>query len=278
MSDVKRSSHLTPGVAFITGGARGLGNAIAVSFAQDGARAVVLVDIQDEATFAKGKGNVEAHGAECLAIHADVTKEEDIERAVAEAVKKFGRIDYAANFAGITGSALSISDLSLDAWEKVMGVNSTGVVLSTKHELRQMKKQSSIDVDEGRIPQAGSIVNCASVNSIQANVGAAAYTASKHAVAGITKVAALEGREHNIRVNSVSPGFLYTQMIDEAMKKHTGEGGAAAWNVYQSRQGRKATPNEIGDVVVLLSTPRMSLVNGHNLVIDNGFTINEWTS
>lgn len=274
MPNAKRSGPVAPGVAFITGGARGLGNAVAVSFAKEGARAVVLVDIQDAATFEAGKKEVESYGTECLAIHADVTKEDEMEKAVAEAVAKFGRIDYAANFAGVTGRAGLVSDMSLDEYQKTMAVNSSGVIISTKWELRQMMKQSSIDVEEGRVPQSGSIVNCASVNSVQANVGSAAYTASKHAVVGITKVASLEGRNHNIRVNAISPGFLYTKMIDEALKRH-GDLGEAHWKTYEARQGRQAAFSEIGDAAVLLSTPRMSLVNGHNLVIDNGFTINE---
>jgi len=94
---VFRSAPIAPGVAFITGGARGLGNAIGVSFAKEGARGVCLVDIQDESTFEEGKKAVEKYGAKVLCIHADVTKEADVERAVSQAVQEFGRIDYAAS-------------------------------------------------------------------------------------------------------------------------------------------------------------------------------------
>jgi NAD(P)-dependent dehydrogenase (short-subunit alcohol dehydrogenase family) len=198
-----------------------------------------------------------------------------------------------SNFAGIVGKLGAISDTKLDDWKKVIDVNLTGVWLSTKHELRQMLKQDSVIVylfaldptfqcmltketsEEGRIPQKGSIVNCASVNSIQAGAGTSGYSAAKHGVMGITKTAALEARGSHIRVNAVSPGFLLTRLLQEPM-----DNGALtddSWKVYEDRQGRKATFDEIGDVVVLLSTPRMSLVNGHNLVIDNGFTINENT-
>jgi len=274
MSVVRQSRHLTPGVAFITGGARGLGNAVAVSFAKQGAKAVVLVDIQDESTFAVGKKEVESHGAECLTIHADVTKEADVERAVTEAVERFGRIDYAANFAGIMGSSQLISDITLENFQQVMAVNASGVLLSTKFELKQMMKQNSIEVEEGRVGQVGSIVNCASVNSIQAKDRSVAYTASKHAVVGITKVAALEARKYGIRVNAISPGFLYTPMVAAALRP-AGEAGAAHWKTFEDRQGRSATFDEIGDAVTLLSAPNMSLINGHNFVADNGFTINE---
>ncbi|EXJ55089.1 hypothetical protein A1O7_08014 [Cladophialophora yegresii CBS 114405] len=274
---VFRSGPVTPGVAFITGGARGLGNAIGVSFAKEGARGVCLVDIQDDATFEEGKKAVEKYGAKVLCIRADVTKEEDVERAVNEAVKEFGRIDYAANFAGIFGSTLPTWDMDAAAFRQVMEVNTTGVWLCNKHQLRQMRQQDSVEVEEGRPPQRGSIVNCASVNSIQAGAGTTGYTAAKHAVAGLTKAAALEARGHDIRVNAVSPGFLLTKLLDPFMGKYGSDEGMKQWEVHEKRQGRKATFEEVGDVVVLLSTPRMSLVVGHNLVIDGGFTINERT-
>jgi len=274
---VFRSAPIAPGVAFITGGARGLGNAIGVSFAKEGARGVCLVDIQDEATFEDGKKAVEKYGAKVLCIRADVTKEADVERAVNEAVQEFGRIDYAANFAGILGPRDPTWETKLDEWQRIIDINTTGVWLCNKHELAQMMKQDSLEVEDGRPPQRGSIVNCASVASIQSGAGSMAYTASKHAVAGLTKGAALEARSHGIRVNSVSPGFLLTRLLDPFMVKG-GDKAVEAWEVYETRQGRKATFDEVGDVVVLLSTPRMSLVVGHNLVIDGGFTINMGTT
>jgi NAD(P)-dependent dehydrogenase (short-subunit alcohol dehydrogenase family) len=212
---------------------------------------------------------------QCLTINANVTKEEDIERAVQEAVAKFGRIDYAANFAGVAGFMEPISELKLSHWQKTQDVNSTGVFLATKHEMRQMMKQDSIDgIEQGRVEQKGSIINCASVNSLMSIGGSASYTASKHAVVGITKAAALEGRAHNIRVNVVSPGFLLTKLLEHVLQDTSGL-GAKAWEGFEKRQGRKAQFEEIGDAVVLMSLPRMSLVNGANLVIDGGFTINE---
>jgi len=264
MTSNHRNEPIAPGVAFVTGGARGLGNAVAVSFAKEGAKGVVLVDIQDEATFQAGKEAVEKYGAKCLTIHADVRKEEDVERAVAEAVKHFGRIDYAANFAGILGPLAPSWEIDLQQWKNVLDINAIGVWTCMKHELKQMLMQNSIKVESGRVPQQGSIVNCASVNSIQAGAGTSAYTAAKHAVMGITKTGALEARSQNIRVNAVSPGFLQTRLFDGS---GLGDGDDIL-AVYEKRQGRKASFEEVGDVVVLLSSPRMSLVNGHNLVVD----------
>lgn len=125
------------------------------------------------------------------------------------------------------------------------------------------------------MPQLGSIVNCASVNSLQSMQGTVAYTASKHAVHGITKTAALEARKHNIRVNAVSPGFLLTDMVKKPVIEEGGVLGKKLWQQFEERQGRSAVFEEVGDVVVLMSTPRMSLVNGQNLFIDGGFTVNE---
>ncbi|KAH7336074.1 hypothetical protein BKA65DRAFT_402711, partial [Rhexocercosporidium sp. MPI-PUGE-AT-0058] len=194
------------GIAFVTGGAHGLGNAIAVSFARDGARGVAIVDINQE-TLNEGKKTIEAYGTKCLAIQADVSKEEDVERAVAEAVRDFGRIDYAANFAGIIGPMDQTAELSFESFQKVMAVNCTGVYLCTKHQLKQMMNE------EGRVEQRGSIVNCASINSGMALPGTLPYTTSKHAVLGITRTAALEARSHGIRVNAMSPGFLLTDLL-----------------------------------------------------------------
>ncbi|KAK3056930.1 hypothetical protein LTR09_001968 [Extremus antarcticus] len=275
-----RAGPVAPGIAFITGGARGLGNAIACSFAKEGSKGVALIDIQDEKTFNEGKESVEKYGAKCITIHCDVTKEDQVERAVKEAVDTFGRIDYAANFAGIIGPLQPTWDVDMDQWRKVMEINSVGVMICNKHELKQMIKQNSVEVEEGRPPQQGSIVNCASVNSIMCGPGTTGYSAAKHSVMGITKAAALEARVHNIRVNAVSPGFLQTKLFDTVTNTDIDRDilGSDAWTEYEKRQGRAAHPDEIGDVVVLLSTPRMSLVNGHNLVVDNGFTINETAS
>ncbi|KAK3673218.1 hypothetical protein LTR78_006763 [Recurvomyces mirabilis] len=265
-----RSGPVAPGVAFITGGARGLGNAIAVSFAKEGASGIALVDILDETAFAEGKAAVEACGIKCITIHADVTDESQVESAIAETVKEFGRIDYAANFAGIAGPLSSVVDTDTNAWKRVLEVNALGVWLCMKHEIKQMVKQESIVVESGRVDQRGSIVNCASVNSIQSGAGSSGYTAAKHAVLGMTKAGALEARSQGVRINCVSPGFLKTKLLEEEFTKATGKsmlGGAdasaGAWSKFEARQGREASFDEVGDVVVLLSTPH------------GGFTINE---
>ncbi|KIW80222.1 hypothetical protein Z517_06837 [Fonsecaea pedrosoi CBS 271.37] len=264
------------GIAFVTGGARGLGNAVAVSFAREGAAGVVLVDIMDEEGFKAGKEAVEKYGTECLVIKADVTKEDHVRNAIAEAVRKFGRIDYAANFAGIGGAIGMTWDVAVEDWRKVIEVNQIGVWLCTKYQLEQMKKQEPLQMPDAR-PQRGSVVNCASVNSIQTVAMSSAYTASKHAVVGFTKTAALEARQYDIRVNAISPGFLRTNLVLGAIQSLDGSINTA-WEQLEARQGRAGGFNEIGDAAVFLSSPKLSLVNAHNLVVDGGFTINYGSS
>lgn len=171
-------------------------------------------------------------------------------------------------------------DIPLEDWKRVIEINTIGVWLSMKVQMKQMFKQESIEgIEPGRVEQRGSIVNAASVNSIQGGAGTTGYTAAKHAVLGLTKAGALEARSQGVRVNCVSPGFLLTQLLEASMKVAEGQTSAAIsgelWGSFEARQGRKATNEEVGDVVAMLSSPRMSLVVGHNLVIDGGFTINE---
>jgi NAD(P)-dependent dehydrogenase (short-subunit alcohol dehydrogenase family) len=253
-----RSSPLCPGVAFITGGARGLGNAIAVSFAKEGCSGVALVDIHqtDSETFATGAATIKLASptTEVLCISANVTSEPDMQRAVAEAVAKFGRIDYAANFAGIAGPMAATWDMDVEAWKGVMSVNAVGVFISQKHELAQMLKQEPLPFEPNRAAQRGSIVNCASVNSIQAGAGTSGYTASKHAVAGMTKATALEARAVGVRVNAVSPGFIRTQLLQPAIV--AGQLPETIWESCEGRQGRMVLAEEVGDAVVMLSSAR----------------------
>lgn len=235
------------------------------------------MDIQDDETMASAKAEVESHGKEvkCLPLRVDVTDEKDFESAIAKTVSEFGRIDYTANFAGVGGPHKPISEITVEEWKKVMDVNTTGVFISTKHQLLQMMKQDPIEWEAGRVAHRGSIVNCASVNSVQSMAGTGVYTASKHAVAGLTKAAALEARQYGIRVNSLSPGFILTKIAEPVVRSDPKV--FEAWKTFEARQGRTGTPEEIGDAVALLSSNQMSLVNGHNLLVDGGFTVNTTT-
>ena len=280
-NEAKLKDLSTPGIAFVTGGRRGLGAAIALSFAKNGATGIALLDIHDDETMEKSKIAIEAYGTKCITIEADTTIEEQMERAVAQTVREFGRIDYAANFAGVITSLDRIDAMNLKEFLHTMNVNCIGVLISMKYELRQMMKQDPKASEPGGFSQRGSIVNAASVNSSQTMAGTAAYTASKHAVAGLTKTGALEGRSHGIRVNAVAPGFMRTDMNNGGMIGAIGqEAGEVSklWATFEARQGRAGQFGEIGDAVVLLSSPKMSFVNGAILPVDNGFVVSEAAS
>ena len=225
-------------------------------------------DLVKEARSAIQKAN---SSSKVIYIRTDVTKEDQVKAAVEQTVKEFSRIDYAANFAGILGPLGATWETDTDEWKKVIDVNMIGVWLCMKHELAQMVKQDPIVAEHGQDPerqqQRGSIINAASVNSQIAGAGTTGYTGAKHAVLGMTRSAALEGRAMNVRVNCVSPGFLRTKLLEEPLAAQ-GSFGGEFWQSFETRQGRKATFDEVGDAVVMLSSPRMSLVVGVNLPID----------
>ncbi|KAF1816879.1 NAD(P)-binding protein [Eremomyces bilateralis CBS 781.70] len=270
------AAPLTPGVAFITGGARGLGHATALAFAQHGARAIVLADIHDDATMTAAAQAVTSLGAACLPLRCDVSQESEVAAAIATTVATYGRIDYAANFAAIMGPVDGIGGLKLEHWERVMRVNSTGLMLCVKHELAQLMKQVEAEQVEGKVPgrQVGSIVNCGSINSILGGARAGTYTVAKHAVLGITRVAAGEGRKHGIRVNAIGPGVVHTQFSETAIIGGEQVAGPTNQGLTKllEKQGREILPEEIGEATVLLSSSAMSAVNGHLLPLDAGLT------
>ncbi|TVY69021.1 Gluconate 5-dehydrogenase [Lachnellula suecica] len=131
-----------------------------------------------------------------------------------------------------------------------------------------MMKKEPLPFEEGSIAQRGAIVNAASVNSLLSLPGSVPYTTSKHAVMGITKTAALEARAHQIRVNALSQGFLLTELTRPLTENATGGVLDGLWGAMEKRQGRSAKVEEVGDVAVLITSPRMGLVNGVNLFVD----------
>jgi NAD(P)-dependent dehydrogenase (short-subunit alcohol dehydrogenase family) len=243
-------------VAFVTGGGSGIGRAICRAFAAERAK-VVIADVSDE------KGNetvrlIKKRGGEAISIPCDVSKKEDVSGAIQKTVKVFGRLDYAINNAGIAGEHHSTVDYPEKVWNQVLAINLKGVWLCMKYEIPQMLKQGS-----------GGIVNIASIAGLAANRGASPYVASKHGVIGLTKAAALEFAEQDIRINAICPGITDTPLIQNAMtevpeelrKVFTGE---------KIPMGRMALPEEIAGAAVWLCSGAASFVTGHALVIDGG--------
>ncbi len=243
-------------VALVTGGARGIGRAVARLFAAEGARVVVCDLLEEGEQVAE---EIRRAGGEAVFVRADVTREPEVEALVAGAVERFGRLDCAHNNAGITGGMAAVQDLALHDFEQTLRVNLLGVFLCLKHELRVMQRQG-----------AGAIVNTSSGSGLIATPGLAPYCASKHGVLGLTKTAALENARTGVRVNAVLPGSIDTPMLREAMDRSPGMEKMIRASVPSGRLG---TPEEVAEAVVWLCSDRASLVSGASLLVD-GATVN----
>jgi len=243
-------------VVLVTGGGGGIGRASALAFAKAGAR-VAVVD-RDVAAGTETTRLIEATGAKALFIQTDVTQAAQVEAMVAQVVAHFGRLDCAFNNAGIEEEHMRLADCSEDTFDRIMAVNVKGVWLCLKYELAQMLKQGG-----------GAIVNTASVAGLVGAPKMAAYSASKHAVLGLTKSAAVEYGRKNIRVNALCPGVIRTAMFDRAVQADPKVGPAVA---QLHPIGRIGEADEVASVVLWLSSDAASFVTGHAHTVDGGMT------
>jgi NAD(P)-dependent dehydrogenase (short-subunit alcohol dehydrogenase family) len=243
-------------VVLVTGGGGGIGRASALAFAKAGAR-VAVVD-RDVAAGTETTRLVDTTGAQALFIQTDVTQATQVEAMVAQVVAHFGRLDCAFNNAGIEEEHMRLADCAEDTFDRIMAVNVKGVWLCLKYELAQMLKQGG-----------GAIVNTASVAGLVGAPKMAAYSASKHAVLGLTKSAAVEYGRKNIRVNAVCPGVIRTAMFDRAVQADPKVGPAVA---QLHPIGRIGEADEVAAVVLWLSSDAASFVTGHAHTVDGGMT------
>ena len=242
-------------VVLITGATSGIGKATAYAFAKEGAK--VFFCGRRANLGAANVREIQAFGGEATFMQADVTKPSEIQDFVDSCVKKYGRIDIAFNNAGIESKPHTLAEQSLEDWTNVMATNATGVFLSMKYELPVMLKQ-----------KGGIIVNNASVSSHVGFATISPYNASKHAVLSLTKVAALEYTDKNIRINSVSPGAVDTPMLRRAL---------AAWNTDFETVAkdfplqRIVQPEEIVRTVMWLSSDDASCIVGMDVDATGGY-------
>ena len=238
--------------ALVTGGASGIGRASSVAFAREGA-AVFIVDV-DEAGAASVVAEIESFGGVASYYIADVTRENDVSDAVKACVLKYGSLDFAHNNAGIAISTTTVG-CTEDVWDKVIDTNLKGYWLCMKHELIQMQKQGH-----------GSIVNTSSIGGLIGRAGDMPYNVSKHGIIGLTKTAALENADKNIRVNCVCPGAIQTPWVKKVTKK---------LNEFHP-MNRIGQPEEVADAVIWLCSDKSSFVTGHALTVDGGRIAGEW--
>ncbi len=249
-------ANFTGKVVIVTGGGSGIGRTTALAFARQGAKVVVAGRREKE-----GRETVDLikrGGGEAVFVQADVSREEDVRALVGRAVSTFGRLDVAFNNAGTEGKMGPLVEQNTDNFDSVMNTNVKGVYLSMKHEIPQMIKNGG-----------GSIVNNASVAALIGFPGMSIYVASKHAVLGLTRSAALEVAKQGVRINAVSPAAIETDMLsrvagnDDQTKKQF----AALHPV-----GRIGKPEEIASAVLWLASDASSFVTGQSLTVDGGFT------
>ena len=243
-------------VALITGAGSGIGRATAKIFAREGAK-LVLADVVEEG------GNqtlamIGDTGGDAIFIRTDVSRESDVNAAVAKAVEKYGRLDCAFNNAGIEGQGGMTHECTFENWNRVIAIDLTGVWLCMKAEIAQMMKQG----------KGGAIVNTSSGAGLAGVKGMPAYVAAKHGVAGLTKSAAIEYGRHGIRVNAVCPGPIRTPMMERLLGERPNAEERFARGGPLKRLG---DPQEIGEAVAFLCSDHASYVTGLPMPVDGGF-------
>ncbi|MGB0930419.1 MAG: SDR family NAD(P)-dependent oxidoreductase, partial [Chitinophagales bacterium] len=244
-------------VVLITGAGSGIGRVTAHAFAKEGAT-VVVSDINEEG----GKETVaqiaSMSNSEAVFIKCNVTKFEEVENLINSTVAQFGRIDVAINNAGIGTLPAKTTETSLENWDKTMAVNATGVFYCMKLELKQMMQQGG-----------GVIVNTASIAGLRGLPNNIAYVASKHAVVGMTKTAAMEYAPHNIRINALCPVFTVTPMFNPEMMEKISAGLPKKLKAHIPMK-RFADAVEMANTMLWLCSDKSSFVTGHAMPVDGG--------
>jgi NAD(P)-dependent dehydrogenase (short-subunit alcohol dehydrogenase family) len=243
-------------VVLVTGAASGIGRAIALAFGRAGA-SVVVADISVEGGHATAAMIVE-NGGKALFVQSNVTRAADVEALVDKTINYYGRLDIAVNNAAVHEESQPMADADDEQFDRIMNTNVKGVWLCMKFELRQMLKQGG-----------GAIVNMAGVSGLVGSPNHAIYSASKHAVVGLTKSAAAEYAREGVRVNVLCPAAVKTPMLARAIER---EPAIEKRLKAAHPMGRFAEAGEVAQAALWLCSDMASYVNGHEMVIDGGYT------
>jgi NAD(P)-dependent dehydrogenase (short-subunit alcohol dehydrogenase family) len=246
---------MSTSVVLITGGLSGIGRAAAMAFAKESA--MVIVAGRREAVGAELVKQLRAFGSEAEFINADIRKEDDVRVMIDKTVARFGRLDVAVNNAGTEGAPGPITEQTSESYAATFDTNVLGVLLCMKHELRVMQSQGF-----------GSIVNISSTMGSRGAADASLYTASKHAVEGLTKSGALEAAAFGVRVNAIAPGPVETAMLDRFTGSTDRKAGLVA-GIPLRRAGR---PEELADAILFVASEKASFITGQIISVNGGKT------
>ncbi|GAB4009419.1 SDR family oxidoreductase [Spirosoma migulaei] len=260
-------STFTNQIAFITGAGSGIGRVTALAFANAGAT-VVVAEINEQ-NGRETTEQIQQQGGMALFIPCDVSNPDQIEKAVRQTVDVFGRLDIGINNAGIGGKFGRLLDQTKQDFDQIMAINVGGVFYGMQAQIRQMLTQKANSYPAGDHPVGGKIVNVSSIAGVRGMPMGAPYSASKHAVIGLTKTAALEYVRHHIRINAVCPVYTHSPMVDELI------GTAPGMEERMRRMvpmGRFGQPEEVAQAILWLCLDDNAFVTGQALQIDGGLT------
>jgi NAD(P)-dependent dehydrogenase (short-subunit alcohol dehydrogenase family) len=242
-------------VALVTGGTSGIGKATAIAMGVAGAKVVFSGRREQEGEDTANL--IRQAGAECLFVRSDVSSEADVKALIEKIVASYGRLDVVFNNAGIDSPMKPLHEQSVEDFDKLMAINVRGLFLCMKYQIQQMLTQGS-----------GAIVNNSSMGGIIGFAGVSPYIASKHAVMGLTRSAALDYAKQGIRINAVNPGFIATEMMNRA----TTTGVTLEQFASMVPMGRLGQSEEIAATVVFLCSDAASYITGQSLLVDGGYT------
>lgn len=240
-------------VALVTGGTSGIGKATAIAFGNAGAKVVLSGRREQEGE--ETADLIRRSGGESLFVRSDVSSEAEVKALIQKTVEQYGRLDCAFNNAGIDPSPKPLYEQLVEDFDKLMSINVRGVFLCLKYEIQQMLTQGG-----------GVIVNNSSMGGLIAFAGIGPYNASKHAVMGLTRSAALDYAKQNIRINAVNPGMIATEMMDRLANGNPEQMASIV------PMGRLGQPEEIAATIVFLCSDAASYITGQPLVVDGGYT------
>jgi len=246
-------ARLKDKVAIITGGGSGIGRATCLLFAREGAKVVVADYIAEGGN--ETVRQISAAGGQAVFVQADVSKSADVRNMIGAAVRNYGRVDILFNNAGIEGPSTKLANLKEEDWDRVIAIDLTSVYLGMKYVIPEMIKQGS-----------GVILSTASVAGLVGFQGSGAYAAAKAGVINLTRLAALEYADKNIRVNCICPGVIETPMVERVM------GGRPRERVVRSEPiGRLGRPEDIANAALFLASDESSFATGAPFIIDGGY-------